>query len=109
MRLDRIVDLAKMFGYRVHRDFPGYRGFPFCKMHLVRVVILRLPPSTTYTKDVELYEVPTGEYIIGRTAGELTYTKRYLTEMKKSNERFLNKLREHKGIDDVVAALDFCT
>lgn len=96
MAVDKIVELAKLVGWYVLEDKTRFANFPFCAPSPVRCVALR---KHDFGNSHLLYEqYPT--YV---------YKKRFLTEIKKNNEKFLERIRATKGFEDVVAALDFCT
>jgi hypothetical protein len=98
MTVDRIIEMAKMLGWRVYRNQLIYKSFPFCPKNVVREVIL-LPPPSLAGKSRCLYEqLPNHKY-----SGRHTY------EINKINGKLIAKLRKTPGFEDVVAALDFCT
>ena len=96
MTVDRMVEMAKLVGWYVLEDKTRFASFPFCASSPVRCVALR---KCKFGSSHFLYE----QY------PAYAYKKRFLTEIKKNNEKFLARIRAAKGFEDVVAALDFCT
>jgi hypothetical protein len=98
MTVDRIINLAKLQGWRVYKDQLIYRAFRFCSSNVIREVIL-LPPPSMAGRSRYLYEqIPNHKY-----------SGRHLHEINKINGKLIAKLRKTPGFEDVVAALDFCT
>jgi len=98
MKLDQVIELAKMQGWRVYDDSPRYISFPFCRKCVVRLVVL-LPPPNISGGSRYLYE-PLPNH---------NYEARYLTEIRKNNAKLIERIRKTEGFEDIVAALDFCT
>ena len=98
MTVDKIVDLAKLQGWRVYKDQLLFKSFPFCGSNVIREVILLPPPSLAGRSRCLYEQIPNHKY-----------SARHMYEINKINGKLIAKLRKTPGFEDVVAALDFCT
>jgi hypothetical protein len=98
MTVDRIIEMAKMLGWRVYVDQVRFKVFPFCGSNVIREIILT-PPISDSGRPRYLYEQVPNQ----------TYKARHLFEINKVNSKMIAKIRKTPGYEDVLAALDYCT
>jgi hypothetical protein len=103
MTVEEFLDAAKAVGWEHTTTYRAWRSAPFCRSDIVRVFVLRF---TDPSGDVRMKELWCVDDHYPRTS---EYTKRFLTEMRKHNEKVFALLPEAKECQGLVEVLRYCS
>ncbi len=100
MTVNEFVEVATALGWRVQRKHNVYLGMPFCRPEIIERTCL------------QFYNAKTGDFknawIYSPLEGR-QYKKRYLTEIRKINEKAFALLPEAKECQGLVEVLRYCS
>lgn len=96
---EEIIKWAHLAGWRVYQDSDCFVPMPFCSKNIVRRVCF-IPPNgvSGFYRNNILYVLKADRF----------YSKRYVTEVTKKNNRLIAAFRTNID-ENVLAALDYST
>ena len=99
MTVSEFIEVAKIMGWTVSQDHNVFQSFPFCRSCIVRQVYVSMPQTGDRWVQRRALFVP----IPGQP-----YSKRFMTEMRKANEKVFALIPEASD-SGFVAAMRYCT
>ena len=99
MTINEFKKAARLANWEVHPPVRSFARAPFCKGQPVLKTAVSPAPKFGYRRYYDLKEP-----IDGRE-----YTKRFLTEMRKSNEKVFAMLKDAEQLIEIAHVLDYCT
>jgi hypothetical protein len=104
--VDEFVKLAKLAGWIVTRDDKAWQSFPFCSYEAVRRVTVMRPLRRNDSATTRAYG---RDRYVFEALPSRKYKTRYLTEMRKHNEKVFALLKEMEDMKAIAPVLEFCT
>ncbi len=102
MTVEEFLDAAKALGWEHTTTYRAWRGVPFCRSEIVRVFVVWFTDSSGEVRTKELWCVDDHQFRTNE------YPKRFLTGMRKHNEKVFALLPEAKECRGLVEVFRYC-